>query len=160
VTRRPATLFALCLWLTAPWSPLRAQGSGDRARATDDRPPAPAAVSERAKAPEPTLSPGPAAGRPPQTKAAPPAPNLRALATAEGEAHLIVDGAPRTVRPGDQVGSDVVKSISPGRMVLVRPASRTRSEALVIVTFDAKGLGQSVVLWTKDPATRTPPEVR
>ncbi len=85
---------------------------------------------------------------------------LRALATAEGEASLEVDGRPETVRPGSRLGPDTVKSVSPGRLVLERPATATRPAALVIVTFDEAGRAKEQVFWMADPATAADREVK
>jgi hypothetical protein len=87
--------------------------------------------------------------------------DYRALATAEGEARLLVAGAERVVKPGTVLGTDVVKSVAPGQVVVLRPARpEAGGEALVIITFDAQGRGRERVVWTKDPTAQAPREVR
>ncbi len=86
--------------------------------------------------------------------------SLRALSTAEGEATLDVDGVRETVRPGSRLGRDTVKSVSPGRLVLERPAGAGQPASLVIITFDEAGQGKSRVFWTTDPTAPAAPEVK
>jgi hypothetical protein len=86
--------------------------------------------------------------------------SLRALATADGEASLEVGGVRETVRPGSRLGGDTVKAVSPGRVVLERPATARLPAALVIVTFDAAGRGKERVFWSSDPALHAAPEVK
>jgi hypothetical protein len=86
--------------------------------------------------------------------------SLRALATAEGEASLEIDGVRETVRPGSRLGRDTVKSVSPGRLVLERPASGEQPAALVIVTFDATGRAKERVFWKSDPSLPAAPGVK
>src|SRR5438477_1154915 len=66
-----------------------------------------------------------------------------------GEARLLLGGSERTVHPGDLVGTDVVKSIEPGRVLLTR-ALAGRDEESVVVTFDAAGRGRVRIYSTKD----------
>lgn len=84
---------------------------------------------------------------------------LRALSTAEGEASLDIDGVRETVRPGSRLGRDTVKSVSPGRLVLERPAAEKEPSALVIVTFDEAGRAQERVFWRADPTVPAAPKV-
>ena len=86
--------------------------------------------------------------------------SLRALATAEGEATVEIDGVRETVRPGSRLGRDTVKSVSPGRLVLERPAAAKEPAALVIVTFDEAGRAKTRVFWTSDPTLPVAPEVK
>jgi hypothetical protein len=81
---------------------------------------------------------------------------VRALALAEGEARLVVNGVERTVREGDVLRGDLVKSVAPGRMVLLRAAGD--EERLVIVTFDARGEGRERAILARDPSAAEPPE--
>jgi hypothetical protein len=80
----------------------------------------------------------------------------------EGEANLLVGGAPLHLRPGTPVGSDVVKSIGSDRIVLVRGATplNPTGSATVVLTFDARGQSRVRVYWLSDPAAATPREVR
>jgi len=102
--------------------------------------------------------------REPSRSKLPPSPAVswKALKTADGEARLLVDGTEQTVRPGSRLGGDLVKSVSPGRLVLERGAGPDdpRGQALVIVTFDAAGQARTRVLWTRDPTAHRSPEVR
>jgi hypothetical protein len=86
--------------------------------------------------------------------------SLRALATADGEATLEIEGVRETVRPGSRIGRDTVKSVSAGRLVLDRPATAKEPAALVIVTFDAAGRAKTHVFWTSDPTLPVAPEVK
>jgi hypothetical protein len=86
--------------------------------------------------------------------------SLRALATADGEATVEIDGVRETVRPGSRLGRDTVKSVSPGRLVLERAAAAKEPAALVIVTFDEAGRAATRVFWTSDPTLPVAPEVK
>ncbi len=86
--------------------------------------------------------------------------SLRALSTAEGEATLDIDGVRETVRPGSRLGRDTVKSVSPGRLVLARPATSGEPSALVIITFDEAGRAKTRVFWATDPTAPAAPEVK
>jgi len=86
--------------------------------------------------------------------------SLRALATADGEATIEMDGVRETVRPGSRLGRDTVKSVSSGRIVLERSAAAKEPAALVIVTFDEAGRAKTHVFWTTDPTLPVAPEVR
>jgi hypothetical protein len=87
---------------------------------------------------------------------------LKAVATAEGEATVELDGVRQVVRAGSRHGADVVKSVGPDRIVLERAPEPGRSggAALVIVRFDAAGRARPTVLWTADPAAAVAPEVK
>jgi len=85
---------------------------------------------------------------------------MRALSLREGEGRLMVGGRERTLRPGGVLGKDVVKSISPGRMVLNRPAAAGRPAALVVVDFDEAGRGRTRVYYGPEAAPTPLPEVR
>ena len=86
--------------------------------------------------------------------------SLRALATADGEATVEIDGVRDTVRPGSRLGRDTVKSVSPGRLVLQRAAAAKEPAALVIVTFDEAGRATTRFFWTSDPTLPVAPEVK
>lgn len=86
---------------------------------------------------------------------------VRALAFAEDEVTVDVGGRTEVLRPGSRLGGDVVKSVSPGRLVLLRPeeVDGDRREAIVLVTFDAAGEAKTQVFWTHDPSLPAAPEV-
>lgn len=89
-------------------------------------------------------------------------PSLRALSFSGDEATVDVRGQNQVLRPGSRLGDDVVKSVSPGRLVLVRPEivdGETR-EAIVLVTFDAAGEATTRVFRTHDPTASAAPEVK
>lgn len=79
---------------------------------------------------------------------------VRALSMKDGEATLERAGVHETVRPGSRLGSDTVRSVSPGRLVLDRPAAGRKPAALVIVTFGEGGRAEEQVFWMADPTTR------
>ncbi len=86
---------------------------------------------------------------------------LRALATAEGEARLqLADGEQRTLRPGDQLGADVVQAVDEGLLVLFRPqqGGRAGGESTVVIRFDTQGHPSVRVYYTSDPVPAAPPE--
>jgi hypothetical protein len=86
---------------------------------------------------------------------------LQALQIGDGEARLILAGGERVVTPGTVIGTDTVKSITPGRMVLRRMAAESEGgEGIVIVSFDAQGKTQVQVFATKDPTAKVPREVK
>ncbi len=125
--------------------------------------PAPESTLALPEAPPPDMVPKPLTEPAPKRRPAllPVLEGVRALATAEGEARLIVDGVEQVVRPGSAMGNAVVKSVAPGRLVLARPDPDGKTgETLVIVTFDAKGEGRTRTLWSRDPRSSLPPEVR
>ena len=65
----------------------------------------------------------------------------------------------RTVRPGDVIGTDVVRSIEPGRILLARTGPDGQ-EATVVVSFDDAGRGRVRVLFGSDPTAVAAPPVR
>jgi hypothetical protein len=86
---------------------------------------------------------------------------LKALEIAEGKARLVLGGSERVVEPGTVIGTDTVKSITPGRIVLKRVAPDAEGgDAIVIVTFDAQGRTRVQVFASKDPTARMPVEVK
>ncbi len=76
-----------------------------------------------------------------------------------GEARLLVGGAERVVHPGDLIGTDVVKSIEPGRVLLTR-ALGDGDEVTVVVSFDAAGRGRVRIYSAKDHSAALPLPVR
>lgn len=83
---------------------------------------------------------------------------IRAVALRDGVGRLVVGGREVSVRPGDALGSDVVTSVDPGRVVLRRPATAdpAAGEATVVITFDALGRARVRVYSTKDPTAVEP----
>jgi hypothetical protein len=75
--------------------------------------------------------------------------NLQAIDLHDGVAHVRLDGVDQTVRAGDVLGGDVVRSIEPNRIVLARSEGPGRT-ATVIVTFDAQGKARARVFTTQD----------
>ena len=84
----------------------------------------------------------------------------RALALRSGEARLVVSGVERVVRPGDLIGTDTVKTITPERLVLVRADAAAPSASLVVVSFDAQGRARIRVYAASDTTVRALPEVK
>jgi len=76
-----------------------------------------------------------------------------------GRARLLLASGLRTVRPGDLIGSDVIRSIEPGRILLARRGP-DGNEATVVVSFDAAGRGRVRVYFGADPSAVAPPAVR
>jgi hypothetical protein len=85
---------------------------------------------------------------------------LRALTLADGEARVSFEGTERTIRVGDALGTDVVRRIEEGRIVLLRPADSKAGEATVVVSFDATGRARVRVYSTLDPTRTVPREVK
>ena len=104
------------------------------------------------------------AGRPdtPPAPADPLPSRLRALSSVEGEATVELDGVRQPVRAGSRLGSDIVRSVGPGRIVLERvpEAGTAGAAALVIVRFDASGRARTTLVWTADPTAPGAPEVK
>jgi hypothetical protein len=76
-----------------------------------------------------------------------------------GLARLVLASGPRTVHPGDVIGTDVVRSIEPGRILLARTGPDGQ-EATVVVSFDDAGRGRVRVLFGSDPTAVAAPPVR
>ena len=86
---------------------------------------------------------------------------VRALQIGDGEARLVLGGGERVVTPGTVIGTDTVKAITPGRIILQRAASDDEGGAgIVIVSFDAQGRTRVQVFATKDPTAKTPRDVK
>lgn len=66
---------------------------------------------------------------------------VRVLSIAQGQARVSLASGERVVRPGDVIGSDLVKTVDSQRIVLVRGATTERpgGEALVVISVDAQG---------------------
>jgi hypothetical protein len=93
-----------------------------------------------------------------QTKRAPdepggaaPAVAFQLVEVAAGQATVRVGGGERTLKPGDAIGTDTVRSIDSERLVLTRVEGPGR-EAMVIVTFDAQRNTRALVLSTRPSA--------
>jgi len=126
----------------------KAQGGGAGVEPIAGAPPAiePSLESRQARAATAPVKPQPQAA-----SAAP----LRAVALADGEATVEIEGRREVVRPGSLLGGDTVRSVTPERIVLERPARAGAAgggPGLVIVTFDEAGRGRTRVFWTSDPA--------
>ena len=86
----------------------------------------------------------------------------RAISIESGQVRVLLsDGSERLLRVGDAIGSDVVRRIEPGRMLLDRtaPSGGPGGSATVIVKFDATGDSRVHVLWMSDPKAVVAPEV-
>jgi hypothetical protein len=95
-------------------------------------------------------------------RAGPKRSRLIAVSFADREATLEVDGVREVVRAGSRLGEDMVRSVSPGRIVLERAATpgEPGGPALVLVTFDETGRGRTQVFWSVDPAAVSSGEVK
>ena len=114
-------------------------------------------------APPGPLSSHPVAVRvdPPARAATRPVGPFRVLALGEGVGSLEVDGAARTVKPGERLGRDTVRSIAPSQLVLERAASSTDSApVLVIVTLDENGRPHTRTFHTRDETAPVAPEAK
>ena len=86
---------------------------------------------------------------------------VKALEIADGRARLLLGGVERVVTPGTVIGTDTVKSITPGRIVLTRVAPDSEGgQALVFVTYDGQGRTRVMVVASKNPMSRAPVEVK
>jgi hypothetical protein len=84
--------------------------------------------------------------------------DVRALELREGEALLRVDGVELTIRPGMRLKTDLVKSISPKRMVLLRPEGVDAKKGETLIVVDVLGAGRSRVrMYTARDWTARPP---
>lgn len=79
---------------------------------------------------------------------------LRALETKAGEAVVELDRQRLTLKPGDRVGTDVVRVADEGLLVLDRPAVAGHSEgaATVVVRFDPMGRPRVRIMYEQAPA--------
>jgi hypothetical protein len=68
----------------------------------------------------------------------------------------------RSLKPGDPLGSDVVKAVEEGLLVLERPAvpGRPGGKATVVVRFDAQGRPSVRIYHEEDPTRVEPRETR
>lgn len=87
---------------------------------------------------------------------------LRVLGVQDGVARVaLADGTERTLRAGDSVAGDVVRSVGPGRILLDRRAAEDEGggSATVVVKVGPDGRSQVYVLWTRNPRERFLPQV-
>lgn len=140
----------------------RQQGSARSAPAQGS-----AGLAPVAGAPSPA-PPGPLSSHPVVVRIDPPAraatrqpAPFRVLALREGEGSLEIDGAARTVKAGERLGRDTVRSIAPGRLVLERATSSTDpAPVLVIVTLDENGRAHTRTFHVRDRTAPEAPEVK
>jgi hypothetical protein len=87
---------------------------------------------------------------------------VRALASQVGEMRLLFPDGERTLRPGDRLGMDVVRTVGDRLLVLDRPEvpSLPGGAATVVVRFDAAGQPRMRVYHVEDPTPVKAPEVR
>lgn len=71
-------------------------------------------------------------------------------------------GEERVLRAGDKVGDDVVERIGARQILLRRPASAggAGGDARVVADFLSAGPPRVRVIWSRNPGTPIPPEVR
>src|SRR5262245_13302688 len=87
---------------------------------------------------------------------------MQAVSVKDGEAHVRLPEGERTLRAGDRLGADRVRSVADGLIVLDRPAApgKAGGAATVIVRFDAAGQPRVRVLYESNPTPAQVPEVR
>lgn len=87
---------------------------------------------------------------------------VRALSSQPGEMRLLFADGERTLRRGDRLGTDLVRTAGDGLLVLERPPlpGLPGGAALVVVRFDGQGLPRMRVYQVEDPTPVTAPEVR
>jgi len=88
---------------------------------------------------------------------------LRVLGVQDGAARVaLANGTERTLRAGDVIAGDVVRSVSGHRILLERQAGEDEPgvSASVIVKIGAGGATRVYVLWRGDPRPAMVPEVR
>jgi hypothetical protein len=84
--------------------------------------------------------------------------DLKTLDLREGEAIVRVDGAEQTLRPGMRLKGDLVRSISPQRIVLVRPEGVDAKKGETLIVVDILGAGRNRVrVYAARDWTATPP---
>jgi hypothetical protein len=75
--------------------------------------------------------------------------DLRALRLKEGEAQVRIGTQVRTLRPGDRIGTDVVRRIEDTQIVLSRPEGNG-AESRVVIDFDGAGVARVRIFMTQD----------
>ncbi len=86
----------------------------------------------------------------------------RVLRVDDARASVVIQGVERVIKVGDVIGTDIVKSISTGRIVLRRPASAggPGGESLVILQFDPTGRTQVLLVASRDTTSNSPGTVK
>jgi hypothetical protein len=85
------------------------------------------------------------------------------VSSGAGEARVrFAGGQERVLRAGDRVGDDEVQRISGRQIVLLRPASAgfPGGDARVVADFPSAGPPRVRVIWSRNPGSPIPPEVR
>ena len=84
--------------------------------------------------------------------------SLRAVSVTDGEARVQTADGALTLRPGDRLGTDVVRAVDTGVIVLDRKAApgAKGGDARVVVRFDGQGKPAVRIYYTEDP-TRVEP---
>jgi hypothetical protein len=87
---------------------------------------------------------------------------VRLLRMSPGEALVVVGGAEQSLRVGERLGSDVVRAVGDGVIVLDRPAvpGQAGGEAIVVMRFDASGRASLRVYHAENPTPVLAPEVQ
>jgi hypothetical protein len=87
--------------------------------------------------------------------------DARMLRLRKGEALARIDGRERLLRPGDVVGTDVVKEVGEDAIIFVRPETSgdPRGSALIVWRQGSDGRGRVRVFWSKNHLS-APPEVK
>jgi hypothetical protein len=87
--------------------------------------------------------------------------SLRAVSLADGEARVQTADGALTLRPGDLLGTDVVRAVDTGVIVLDRKAApgAKGGDARVVVRFDGQGKPSVRIYHTEDP-TRVEPQLK
>jgi hypothetical protein len=86
--------------------------------------------------------------------------DIKALDLREGEALFRIDGREETLRPGMLLKTDRIESITPTRMVLLRPEGVNEKMGETLIIIDFLGPGRSRVRmyaarnWTDKPLKR------
>jgi hypothetical protein len=81
----------------------------------------------------------------------------RLLSSVHGEARVLLREGERVLRPGDVLGTDTVRSVEPGQVVLERSASAGTGETLVVLAVDGQGRTRFRVYFTKGPDRQPAP---
>lgn len=138
-----------------PPRPAAAEGSEEKW----DRPPIqpPDTSRKLVKAPS-----GPETAAPAAPSAADALGAVRLLGMSPGEARLLVSGVEQSARVGERLGTDVVRAVGDGVIVLDRPAvpGQPGGEAIVVMRFDASGQPTVRVYHAEDPTPVNAPEVQ
>lgn len=87
--------------------------------------------------------------------------SLRAVSLADGEARVQTADGALTLRPGDLLGTDIVRAVDTGVIVLDRKAApgAKGGDARVVVRFDGQGKPSVRIYHMEDP-TRVEPQLK